>query len=103
MLITFVKLIHILTCLVLIVVVLLQADKGEGLGGAFGAGGGGALFGKRGATGTIARVTCGAAVVFMFTSFYLGWKGAPTKGGRKTSAIQPAVERSDAIDRRLLA
>jgi len=90
MFIALIKFIHIITCLILIVVVLLQADKGEGLGGAFGAGGGGALFGKRGATGTIARVTAGAAIVFMFTSYYLGWKGA--SADHKQSANQPVIE-----------
>lgn len=82
--------IHILVCLALILVVLLQADKGEGLSGAFGSGGSGALFGKRGATGTIARLTAGAAIMFMITSFYLyisGWKANKAKAKQKAAIV----------------
>lgn len=82
--------IHIFVCLALILVVLLQADKGDGLSGAFGSGGSGALFGKRGATGTIARLTAGAAIMFMITSFYLyisGWKANKAAKVKATAAI----------------
>lgn len=68
---TFLSIIHILACVALIVIVLLQADKGEGLSGAFGGGGSYAVFGKRGATGAIAKLTTLAAVIFMLTSFGL--------------------------------
>ncbi|MBI4863954.1 MAG: preprotein translocase subunit SecG [Candidatus Riflebacteria bacterium] len=71
------KILHGAACIILIVIVLLQADKGEGLSGAFGGGGGAAIFGKRGATGFFAKATAGAAIVFMLTSFWLGWKGGP--------------------------
>ena len=75
----------------LIVIVLLQADKGEGLSGAFGSGGTGAIFGKRGASGFFAKVTAGAAIVFMLTSFWLGWKGAgnvrPAGSGRAVPVL----------------
>lgn len=68
---TFLQVTHIIACLVLIGVVLLQAGEGEGLSGAFGGGGSYALFGKRGATGFIAKATSAAAVIFMLTSFSL--------------------------------
>lgn len=65
--------VHIVACFVLIIIVLLQASEGEGLSGAFGGGGSYAIFGKRGATGFIARATSTAAVVFMLTSFSLSY------------------------------
>ena len=71
----FLKLIHVAACIALIIIVLLQADKGEGLSGAFGSGGSGALFGKRGANSFFAKTTATAAVIFMVTSFWLGFKG----------------------------
>jgi len=74
------KLIHLLACIVLIIIVLLQADKGEGLSGAFGSSGTGAVFGKRGASGFFAKATAGAAVVFMLTSFWLGYSRRDTSG-----------------------
>lgn len=76
---TLLQALHFVTCLALIGIVLLQADKGEGLTGAFGSGGGAALFGKRGATGFFAKATTIAAVTFMLTSFLLGWQGVGTR------------------------
>ena len=78
---TFLSIIHILACVALIVIVLLQADKGEGLSGAFGGGGSYAVFGKRGATGVIAKLTTLAAVIFMLTSFGLTYFVANSSNG----------------------
>jgi len=92
------KLLHGAACIVLIIIVLLQADKGEGLSGAFGSGGGGAIFGKRGASGFFAKATAGAAVVFMLTSFWLGYKsGGRVIGGRtdRPAPTVPAVPNTD--------
>lgn len=81
------KVLHASSCIALIIIVLLQADKGEGLSGAFGSSGAGAVFGKRGASGFFAKVTAGAAVIFMFTSFWLGMKASSTATGRPTANI----------------
>lgn len=81
------KLLHTTACIVLIIIVLLQADKGEGLSGAFGSSGAGAVFGKRGASGFFAKATAGAAVVFMLTSFWLGWKITPSGTGRPVPTV----------------
>ena len=81
------KLIHVIACVMLIIIVLLQADKGEGLSGAFGSSGAGAVFGKRGASGFFAKATAGAACVFMLTSFWLGWRVKHTREGRGTPAV----------------
>lgn len=63
---------HVLSCILLIAVVLMQKAKGDGLSGAFG--GGGALtasFGTRGAATLLSKLTTVFAVVFMATSFAL--------------------------------
>lgn len=87
-----VKLIHFLVCIGLIVVVLLQADKGEGLAGAFGGGASGTVFGERGSGGFITKLTTGMAVVFMITSLiisiYLPLWEKPTGGIDLTSPRQ---------------
>ncbi len=70
---TFVLFLHIVFCIAMIVIVLLQAGEGEGLSGAFGGGASSAIFGKRGASGFVAKVTTTAAVAFMLTSFILTW------------------------------
>ncbi|MEE9552821.1 MAG: preprotein translocase subunit SecG [candidate division Zixibacteria bacterium] len=62
--------IHVLFSLALIIAVLLQSSKGEGLAGAFGGGGGltGAVFGGRGAATFLSKATTILAVGFMVTS-----------------------------------
>lgn len=62
--------IHVIFSLALIVAVLLQSSKGEGLAGAFGGGGGlsGAVFGGRGAATFLSKATTVLAVGFMVTS-----------------------------------
>lgn len=70
---TFVLILHYIFCVAMIIIVLLQADQGEGLSGAFGGGASSAIFGKRGASGFVARVTTSAAIAFMLTSFVLTW------------------------------
>ncbi len=67
----FIQLIHILVCVGLIVIVLLQADKGEGLSGAFGGGASSTVFGERGSGGFMSKLTTSMAVVFMITSLII--------------------------------
>lgn len=80
--------IHVLICIALIVVVLLQTGKGVGLASVFGAGGGGAdtLFGSRGFGGMLAKVTGVMAVLFMVSS--IGLSLAPRGGGEEESVIE---------------
>lgn len=64
--------IHVLACILLVGVVLMQKSKGDGLSGAFG--GGGALtasFGTRGAATLLSKLTTIFAIVFMLSSFFL--------------------------------
>jgi len=68
---TIINIIHFIVCIGLIVVVLLQADKGEGLAGAFGGGASGTVFGERGSGGIMAKITTGMAVIFMITSLII--------------------------------
>ena len=58
--------IHVIACVTLVVLVLLQSGK-EGMGVIFG-GGGGSLFGATGAGGLLGKLTAGAATVFFLTS-----------------------------------
>lgn len=63
--------IHILVCLSLIGIVLLQGGKGAEVGAAFGAGASNTIFGASGGQSFIGKVTAGAAVIFMLTSLAL--------------------------------
>lgn len=70
---TILLVIHILICVALIIVVLLQSAKGEGLAGAFGGGGGlsGAVFGGRGAASFLSKATTVLAIFFMVSCMAL--------------------------------
>ena len=65
--------IYVIVCIALIVIVLLQSGKGDGLAGVFGAGGGSqTLFGSR--TGDVlTKSTTALAVLFMLLSLVLAF------------------------------
>ena len=62
--------IHVLSCLFLIVVVLLQTGKGADMGAVFG-GGSQTLFGSGGAGNFLTKLTTATAITFMVTSLIL--------------------------------
>jgi len=64
-------LIHIVVCIFLIIVVLLQSGKAADLAGAFGGMGSQTTFGPRGSATLLSRATTISAVLFMFTSLSL--------------------------------
>ena len=67
----FFQIIHVGVCLLLVLIVLLQSGKGADLAGAFGGGGSQTAFGARGTATFLSKLTTGAAVIFMLTSFTL--------------------------------
>jgi len=64
-------LIHILVCVFLIIVVLLQSGKAADLAGAFGGMGSQTAFGPRGSATLLSKATTISAVLFMVTSLSL--------------------------------
>jgi preprotein translocase subunit SecG len=69
----FLTVVHVVVCLVLIVVVLLQRGKGAEIGAVFGGGAGTTVFGSRGAGNFLTKITSAAAVIFMLTSLSLAY------------------------------
>jgi preprotein translocase subunit SecG len=67
---TIIIVVHILVCVALILIVLLQAGKGAEMGAAFG-GASQTIFGSAGAMGFLSKLTTVAAIVFMITSLLL--------------------------------
>jgi preprotein translocase subunit SecG len=63
--------IHILGCLALVGIVLIQGGKGAEVGAAFGAGASNTIFGASGGQSFISKMTTGVAVIFMLTSLTL--------------------------------
>jgi len=76
---------HVIVCLFLIVVVLLQSGKAADLAGAFGGMGSQTAFGPRGSATVLSKATTIAAALFMVTSLSLSiWA---TRGGGSTSTV----------------
>ncbi len=67
----FVVAVHVLVCLFLIGVVLLQQGRSADLAGAFGGQGSQTAFGPRAAANVLTRLTTWSAVIFMVTSITL--------------------------------
>jgi len=63
--------VHVVVCLFLIIVVLLQSGKAADLAGAFGGMGSQTAFGPRGSATLLSKATTISAVVFMLTSLAL--------------------------------
>lgn len=72
-LIPFIKVIHILICIFLIVLVLLQPGKGGDLGAVFGGGSSDSVFGSSGAAPFLTKLTRLLALIFVITSLSLGY------------------------------
>jgi preprotein translocase subunit SecG len=82
---------HVVVCIALIMIVLLQTGKGADMGAAFGGGGSNTLFGATGASTFLGKLTTGAAIVFMLTSLTLAYM-ATNRTGSSVLEDQPAVE-----------
>ncbi len=77
---TVVALIHIIICLFLVGLVLLQDPKGGGAGGMFGGGGSGSLLGATGAVTFLTRLTRYSAILFGITCLILSLLSKPNIG-----------------------
>ena len=64
---------HVVACIFLIAVVLLQRGKGAEIGAVFGSGASSTVFGSRGAGNFLTKLTTVSAVIFMLTSLSLSY------------------------------
>jgi preprotein translocase subunit SecG len=80
----FLTIVHVIVCLFLVLVVLLQSGKAADLAGAFGGMGSQTVFGPRGAATVLSRLTTIAAALFMVTSLSLSILA--TRGGKGGSS-----------------
>ena len=71
--ITAITIIHLIACVFLILVVLLQTGKGAEMGAVFGGGSSATLFGASGAGNFLTKLTTGTAIVFFLTSLMLAY------------------------------
>lgn len=99
----FVSTIHILLCVFMIFVILLQPGKDAGMGAAFGGGAATSAFGGRGAVTFLGKVTAVCAVAFFITSLGLSFVGlrksvAGSIVAPKAAATAPAAPAQGASD-----
>jgi preprotein translocase subunit SecG len=97
---TVVAFIHVIICVFLVLVILMQSAKGHGLAGAFGSFGGGVaqnLFGAQ-AGDVLTKATTAAAAIFVATSLWLAVlsanKGTSIMSKSKKEAAQKASSQS---------
>lgn len=72
---TFITIIHITACIILILIILLQSGKGSDIGAAFG-GASQTVFGPRQAATFLGKITTWSAIIFMVTSLFLAHSSA---------------------------
>jgi preprotein translocase subunit SecG len=90
-----ISVLHVLTCVALMVTILLQSGKGGGLAGSFGGGTSQTLFGGRGAATFLSRGATILAVVFFLTSLTLGLTSSrPTATGGRSLIQEEARQRA---------
>ena len=88
-----ITILHIIICLILILVVLLQAGKGASMGAVFG-GSSQTVFGSSGPGGFLSRMTTVVAVVFMLTSFGLSYMVSHKGSSLMEGAARPAAQQT---------
>ncbi|MDD2388942.1 MAG: preprotein translocase subunit SecG [Desulfobacterales bacterium] len=86
----FLVVIHIIVCIALILIVLLQTGKGSDMGAAFGGGSSHTVFGSAGASTFLTKATTVAAVVFMITSLGLAYMSGHKTGESVITGTPPA-------------
>lgn len=105
MLTVFVLVVHVIVCIALILIILLQTGKGADIGAAFGGGSSQTVFGSGGGATFLSKVTIGAAVIFMLTSIVLSYfadrglalkekslmSGQPTAKVEQTTPVDPSA------------
>ena len=85
--------VHVIVCLFLIIVVLLQSGKAADLAGAFGGMGSQTAFGPRGSATLLSKATTISAVLFMITSLSLSIL-ATRSAGLGTSVLETSPRTS---------
>ncbi len=88
----FLLIVHVLVAISVVALVLLQHGRGADAGAAFGGGSSGSMFGSRGPTTFLTRMTTIFVAVFFLTSLSLGWLSKQSVDRRSViERVQPVV------------
>ncbi len=88
--ITLITITHIVVCVFLVGIVLLQHGKGADMGASFGGGSSQTVFGSDGPLPLLNKVTTGGAIIFMITSLTLAYHSAHLNKGSVMKAVHVA-------------
>ncbi|MGH8583968.1 MAG: preprotein translocase subunit SecG [Gammaproteobacteria bacterium] len=89
---TLLTVVHVLMAVSLITVILLQHGKGADAGAAFGSGASSTVFGARGSTSFLTKLTWGLVVIFFAVSFALNNMAAELAKGGKSVMERAAIK-----------
>lgn len=93
----FLTAVHVLLCIFMIFVILLQPGKDAGMGAALGGGAATSAFGGRGAVTFLSRVTAVCAALFFLTSLTLSFQGMRTSVAARAAARAAATPTAPAV------
>jgi len=88
-----ITIVHVIACVVLILVVLLQAGKGANMGAVFG-GSSQTVFGSSGPGTFLGKMTTAVAVIFMLTSLSLSYSVSRKGSSLMEGAAKPVAEKT---------
>lgn len=88
---TFVSVVHVILCVFMIFVILLQPGKEAGMGSALGGGAATSAFGGRGAVTFLTKLTAFCAIAFFLTSLGLSFVGMKTSVTSGIESSKPAA------------
>lgn len=88
---TILLVLHIALGLAIIAIILLQQGAGATAGAAFGSGASSTVFGARGSTSFLTRVTAVLALIFFANSFFMAYLSG------RTTAPQSIIDRVEAL------
>jgi len=88
---------HIIICIAMILIVLLQTGKGADMGAAFG-GSSQTVFGSSGPGTFLGKMTTFVAIFFMLTSLWLAYSSINKTSSIMDGSSSPGVERTVPVD-----
>jgi preprotein translocase subunit SecG len=88
-----ITIVHVIACIILILVVLLQAGKGANMGAAFG-GSSQTVFGSSGPGTFLGKMTTAVAVIFMLTSLSLSYSVSRRSSSLMEGAAKPVAQKT---------
>lgn len=94
----FLLFLHIIVCILLIIIILLQSGKSADLAGAFGGAGSQSTFGPRGTASILSKATTVLAVMFMVITLLLMISSKRGMESGKGSSVRDDLKQEQKID-----